>query len=157
MISAAGIPLRIGRKLMTLDHGNSGWSRRLASDTCNAGGAGPQEAGLQLRERSIQLLKTLGVPTDPRGIVLACGFVAAALFGLFAILTPPGDPIGWAYIGLAVVGFLFVQARIVTTGLWLLVAAGGAAVAAAGNVSGWLEAFVGLALAVVSLIPPPAD
>src|ERR1700731_3707824 len=77
--------------------------------------------GFRLRERSIQLLKTLGVPPDPRGIVLACGFIAAALFGLFAILTPPGDPIGWAYVGLAVVGYLFVQARIVTTGLWLLV------------------------------------
>jgi hypothetical protein len=103
------------------------------------------------------LLKTLGVPTDPRGIVLACGFMAAALFGLFAILTPPGDPIGWAYVGLAVVGYLFVQARIVTTGLWVLVAAAGAVVAAAGNASGWLEALVGAALAVISLIPPPVE
>jgi hypothetical protein len=142
---------------MTLEHGNWGWSRPLASDTCNAGGAGPEEAGFRLRERSIQLLKTLGVPTDPRGIVLACGFIAAALFGLFAILTPPGDPIGWAYVGLALVGYLFVQARIVTTGLWLLVAGGGAAVAAAGNASGWLESVVGATLTVVSLIPPPAE
>jgi hypothetical protein len=156
-MSAAGMPSPSDWKLMTPNHGISGWSRALASDTCSAGGAGPEEAGFRLRERSIQLLKALGVPTDPRGIVLACGFMAAALFGLFAILTPPGDPIGWAYVGLAVVGYLFVQARIVTTGLWLLVAAGGAAVAAAGNTSGWLEAVVGVALAGISLIPPPAE
>src|SRR5205823_11860314 len=137
-MSQVGFPYLSGWKLMTPNHGNSGWSRALSSDTCSAGGAGPEEAGFQLRERSIQLLKALGVPTDPRGIVLACGFMAAALFGLFAILTPPGDPIGWAYVGLAVVGYLFVQARIVTTGLWILVGAGGAAVAGAGNASGWL-------------------
>src|SRR5712691_2897687 len=98
-MSEVGMPSPLDWKLMPPDHGNSGWSRPLDSDTCNAGGAGPEEAGFRLRERSIQLLKTLGVPTDPRGIVLACGFIAAALFGLFAILTPPGDPIGWAYIG----------------------------------------------------------
>ncbi|MHB8614116.1 MAG: AfsR/SARP family transcriptional regulator [Candidatus Dormibacteraceae bacterium] len=96
------------------------------------------------------------VPTDPRGIVLLCGFVAAILFGLLALLTPPGDPIGWAYILLGVVGYFYIQTRIFTTFVWLLVAAGGAAVASAGNPSGWVETGLGLVLAAASVLPVPS-
>src|SRR2546426_5831862 len=100
-----------------------------------------------------RLLETLGVPDDPRGIVLLCGYVAAAPFGVFALLTPPGDPIGWAYIALAILGYWFIPARGLTTFLWLLVAVGGAAVAHAGAASGWLESALGVALALVGLSP----
>src|SRR5438552_1975624 len=100
-----------------------------------------------------RLLETLGVPYDTRGIVLLCGYVAAAVFGVFALLTPPGDPIGWAYIALAILGYWFIPTRGLTTFLWLLVAVGGAAVAHAGAASGWLECALGLALALVGLSP----
>ena len=87
--------------------------------------------------------------------VLWLGFmkVAAALFGVFALLTPPGDPIGWAYIALAILGYWFIPTRGLTTFLWLLVAVGGAAVAHAGAASGWLECALGVALALVGLSP----
>jgi hypothetical protein len=97
------------------------------------------------------------IPTDPRGIVLLCGFVAAAAFGVMALVTPPGDPIGWAYIALAVLGYFFIQTRGLTTFLWLLVGVGGVAVASAGNPSGWVEFGLGIALAAVAFAPlPPA-
>jgi hypothetical protein len=87
--------------------------------------------------------------------VLLCGFVVAILFGLLALLTPPGDPIGWAYILLGVVGYFYIQTRIFTTFVWLLVAAGGAAVASAGNPSGWVETGLGVVLAAASVLPVP--
>src|SRR5258707_9664561 len=90
-------------KLMMPAHGFSGWSGAFRSDTSNAVGTGPEEAGLGLRGRSIKLFKALGVPSDPRGIVLACGFLAAGAIGVGALL-PPGDLIGLAYIAAAVVG-----------------------------------------------------
>ena len=81
-----------------------------------------------------------------------------------ALLNPPGDPIGWAYIVVAVLGYFFIQTRGLTTFLWLLVAAGGAAVALAGNPSGWVELALGLGLAGVAVTPlalayrmPPAN
>lgn len=117
----------------------------------------PDAGGLDQRGKSLRILELLLVPTDVRGIILLCGFIAAAVFGFFAILTPPGDPIGWAYVGLAMVGYFFIQTRIFTTGLWLLVALGGAAIATAGNASGWLEAAVAAGLAIVSLTPPPLE
>jgi DNA-binding SARP family transcriptional activator len=102
------------------------------------------------------VLETLGVPRDPRGIVLLCGYIAACAVGLIALLTPPDDPIGWAYIALAAVGYFFIQTRGLTTFLWLLVAAGGAAIALAGGPSGWVEFGLGLALAIVGLVPVPS-
>ncbi|HEX3629052.1 MAG TPA: BTAD domain-containing putative transcriptional regulator [Candidatus Dormibacteraeota bacterium] len=99
------------------------------------------------------MLDTLLIPTDPRGIVLLCGFVVAAAFGAMALLNPPGDPIGWVYIVVAVIGYFFIQTRGLTTFLWLLVAAGGAAVALAGNPSGWVELALGLGLALVAITP----
>jgi DNA-binding SARP family transcriptional activator len=108
-------------------------------------------------EGTLQLLGRLLVPRDPRGIVLLCGFVGCAAFGLLALLTPPGDPIGWAYLGTALVGYLFIQTRGVPTFLWLLIAAGGATVAVAGNASGWVETGLGILLAAVALVSPPAE
>ncbi len=112
------------------------------------GEAGPDAAAVRSR-----LLETLGVPDDRRGIVLLCGYVAAAIFGVFALLTPPGDPIGWAYIALAIIGYWFIATRGLTTFLWLLVAFGGAAVGSTGALSGWLECGLGVALALVGLSP----
>ena len=110
--------------------------------------------GPGLRKGSIQVLDTLGVPRDPRGIVLLCGFVASAAFGLGTLLTA-GDPIGWAYILVAAVGYLFLQTRLVPTSMWLLIAAGGAAIALSGNSSGWIECALGLSLAGVALTRVP--
>jgi DNA-binding SARP family transcriptional activator len=117
---------------------------------------GPLEGGSALRKGPQQLLETLGVPRDRRGIVLLCGYIAACAVGLIALLTPPDDPIGWAYIALAAVGYFFIQTRGLTTFLWLLVAAGGAAIALAGGPSGWVEFGLGLALAIVGLVPVPS-
>jgi DNA-binding SARP family transcriptional activator len=116
----------------------------------------PVEGRPDLRRKRQQVRESLGVPRDPRGIVLLCGYVVAALFGLTALLTPPGDPIGWVYIVLAAVGYLFIQTRGVTTFLWLLVAAGGALVALGGNLSGWIEFGLGMVLALVGLAPLPS-
>jgi DNA-binding SARP family transcriptional activator len=74
-----------------------------------------------------------------------------------ALLTPPGDPIGYGYLALAVVGYFFIQTRGLTTFLWLLVAAGGLVVGSAGNASGWVEFGIGVALAVVALTPLPPE
>jgi DNA-binding SARP family transcriptional activator len=117
---------------------------------------GPLEGGSATRKCPQQVLETLGVPKDRRGIVLLCGYIAAGAVGLIALLTPPNDPIGWAYIALAAVGYFFIQTRGLTTFLWLLVAAGGAAIALAGGPSGWIEFGLGLALAIVGLVPVPA-
>jgi hypothetical protein len=118
---------------------------------------GPREEGLAARETTLRLLDTLLIPRDARGIILLCGFIGCAAFGLGAILTPPTDPIGWAYLGGAVLGYFYIQTRGLTTFLWLLVAAGGVAVALAGAASGWVMFGLGIALAAVSLMPLPAE
>jgi hypothetical protein len=87
--------------------------------------------------------------------VLLCGFVASGAFGLIALLSPPGDPIGFAYLAVAVVGYFYIQTRGLTTFLWLLVATGGAAAGLAGGPAGWIEFALGLGLAVVALTPLP--
>jgi len=115
----------------------------------------PREAGLALQEGSFQVLEKVGLPRDPRGIVLLCGYLAATAFGVTAVLTPPGDPIGWAYLLLAGVGYFFIQARGITIFLWVLVAGAGLAVALAGTNSGWVEFALGLAVAAVGAVPPP--
>ena len=140
---------------MIRNHGNQRFTAPLVwpipasrIDVGALGEAGPDTAAVRNR-----LLETLGVPADRRGIVLLCGYVAAAIFGLFALITPPGDPIGWAYIALAIIGYWFIPTRGLTTFLWLLVAFGGAAVGSAGGLSGWLEFALGVALALVGLSP----
>lgn len=147
----------LDRKLMTSNYGNPGWSVDLAAVRSRFMREGPGGEGLASRDWTLRILDLLLIPRDPRGIVLLCGFVAAVIFGLMALLSPPGDPIGWAYIALGVVGYFFIQTRIFTTFVWLLVSAGGAAVAWAGNPSGWVETGLGVVLAAVSLLPLPNE
>jgi hypothetical protein len=138
------------------NHGNQRLSRDLATTTHWSMRGGPKEEGLR-RRRTLQVLDALLVPKDPRGIVLLCGFVASGAFGLVALLSPPGDPIGFAYLAVAVVGYFYIQTRGLTTFLWLLVAAGGAAAGLAGGPAGWIEFALGLGLAVVALTPLPDE
>ena len=146
-------PWKSRRQIMAI------WDRRAALvpvKRSQEGMAGPGRGSVGC-EGTLQLLGRVLVPRDPRGIVLLCGFVGCAAFGLLALLTPPGDPIGWAYLGTAVIGYLFLQTRGVSTFLWLLIAAGGVAVALAGNASGWVETGLGILLAAVALVGPPAE
>jgi len=145
-------------KSMRPRRGFRGYTPRFAPiTTASKAEAGPKEEGLVCGEGSIQLLEALGVPRDPRGIVLLCGFVASAAFGIVALLNPPGDFIGFAYLAIAVVGYFFIQTRGLTTFLWLLVAGAGAAAVLAGGAGGWVEFVIGLALATVALTPLPAE
>jgi hypothetical protein len=143
-------------KIAPSNHGNSRLTEDLRAITDESMRGGPKEEGLR-RRRTLQVLDALLVPRDPRGIVLLCGFVASAAFGLVALLSPPGDPIGFAYLAVALVGYFFIQTRGLTTFLWLLVAGGGAAAALAGGPAGWIEFALGLALAVVALTPLPDE
>jgi hypothetical protein len=118
---------------------------------------GPRKEGLAARETTLRILDMLLVPRDARGIILLCGFIACAAFGLGALLTPPSDPIGWAYLVGGVLGYVYIQTRGLTTFLWLLVAGGGVAVALAGAASGWVMFGLGIALAAVSSLPLPAE
>ena len=111
----------------------------------------PQEEGPGARLNSAHILDRLLVPRDPRGIVLACGFVGVAVLGISALIS--GDPIGFAYLLAAAGGYFFLQTRLFPAALWVMVGLGGGAVAAAGNPSGWIVAVVALALAGVSLLP----
>jgi len=97
-----------------------------------------------------QLLDKLLVPRDPRGIVLACGFVGAAALGVSALVF--GDPLGYAYLAAAAIGYFFLQTRLVPTVLWLLISFGGAAGAIAGNTSDWIVCGLSLVLTVASLL-----
>jgi len=100
------------------------------------------------------LLDKLLVPRDPRGIVLACGFAGAAALGISALGF--GDPLGYAYLAAAAIGYFFLQTRLVPTTLWLLISFGGAAGALAGNTSDWIVCGLALLLAFVSLLHIPA-
>jgi DNA-binding SARP family transcriptional activator len=113
----------------------------------------PEEVGPDWFRGTQQVLEKLLVPRDPRGIVLLCGFIAAAALGASALMV--GDPIGYGYLGAVAVGYFFLQTRLVPTVLWLLVALGGAAGAVAGNTSDWIVCALGTLLAIVSLIPVP--
>lgn len=115
----------------------------------------PEEVGPEWVRGTRQLRDKLLVPRDPRGIVLACGFLAAAALGVNALVF--GDPLGYAYLAGAAIGYFFLQTRLVPTALWLLISFGGAAGATAGNSSGWIVCGLGLLLAVVSLLPVPAE
>ncbi len=113
----------------------------------------PEEVELDWLRGTQRVLDKLLVPRDPRGIVLLCGLVAAAAFGVSALMV--GDQIGYAYLAAVAVGYLFLQTRLVPTVLWLLIALGGVAAALAGNTSGWILGVLGFGLAIVSLIPVP--
>lgn len=114
----------------------------------------PEEVGPEWVRGIRQLLDKLLVPRDPRGIILACGFVAAAALGISALVF--GDPLGYAYLATAAIGYFFLQTRLVPTTLWLLISFGGAAGALAGNTSDWIVCGLALLLAFVSLFRIPA-
>ena len=113
------------------------------------------EEGLAQGGASITWRDIVPIPRNAREIVLACGYVAAAAFGLATLITI-GDPIGWVYLAISAVGYFFVQDRGLPAFLWLLVAVGGFVVAVSGNPSGWVECGLGAALAVVALLPSPS-
>jgi len=141
-----------GRGLMGNRDVHASWT---AVRSGNKMESSPHPEGLAQRLRSLSILDALMVPRDRRGIVLACGFVASAAIGLGTVLAAD-DPIGWAYIALAVVGYLFLQTRLVPVFLWLLVAAAGGLLANSGNASGWIELGLGAVLAGVAMIPIPS-
>jgi hypothetical protein len=114
------------------------------------------EEGLAQGGASIAWRDIVPVPRNAREIVLACGYVAAAAFGLATLITI-GDPIGWVYLALSAVGYFYVQTRGLPAFTWLLVAAGGYIVGVSGNPSGWVECGLGAALAVVALLPTPSS
>src|SRR5579859_4522569 len=97
------------------------------------------------------LLDRAGVPRDPRGIVLGCGFATAAAVGLVALLND--DPIGWAYVVAGLLGYLFLQTRLIPVSVWLLVVAAGIWGAWAGARGALVEAGYGAVLAVVAALP----
>jgi DNA-binding SARP family transcriptional activator len=112
----------------------------------------PREEGFGRRAGSVDLTDKLLIPKDPRGIVLACGFAALAAFGINALVS--GDWIGFGYLLGAVIGYVFLQTRLVPTILWLAVAVGGFVGATAGNASAWIVVGFGAVLTVVSLLRP---
>jgi DNA-binding SARP family transcriptional activator len=109
-----------------------------------------------LRERTNSLAETVGVPRDPRGIVLACGFIGVAAVGIGSLL-PPSDPIGIAYLAAALIGLFFLQTRFLPAFLWALIAAYGLLGGLAGAPGGWVEAGLGALLALVAVFPLPAS
>ena len=138
-------------KFMRPKHGFPGCTPGSIALTPVFGAVGPRRAGSGLREGTPEVLDVPGIPRDARGIVLLCGFAAAAVLGIAAILV--GDPIGIGFIGIALVGYYFNQTRLVPFVLWLVVAAYGALGALAGNAVDWIEFVTGLTLAGVSLAP----
>jgi Tetratricopeptide repeat len=136
-------------------HGNRGYTvRPLPFTTVPNTAEGPEEEGLVCGEGSVQLLETLGVPRDPRGIVLACGFFGAGALGIGALLLH--DPIGYGFLAAAAVGYFFLQTRLLPTMLWLSIAAYGTVGALAGEPINWIECGLGLLLAGIALVPVPA-
>src|SRR5579859_623628 len=132
----------------------------LAIHLAHAPRLAPGMAQRLLQSPGRRRLNILGVPRDPRGIVLACGSVAAAALGV-AVLVAAGDPIGVGYLAIAIVTYLFAQTRFVPASLWLLISAFGVWSAVSGAPVGWVEAAVAALLAGIATlqVPPevPAD
>src|SRR5438477_12801128 len=97
----------------------------LAIHLTHAPSLAPGRVGQRLLQNPGRRLDFVGLPRDPRGIVLACGSAAAVALGV-AVLLASGDPIGFGYLAVAVVTYLFVQTRLVPAVFWLFVAAFGA-------------------------------
>ena len=124
----------------------------LALHLTHAPRSAPGRVGQRLLQSPGRRLDIVGVPRDPRGIVLACGSAAAAALGV-AVLVASGDPIGFGYLAIAVVTYLFVQTRLVPTFFWLLVAGFGAWSALSGAPVGWVEGALAALLAGVAVLP----
>src|SRR5581483_8003129 len=143
------------RKSVTSTTWKSGFlssSRRSTNDPRMA--PTPGEEGLGRRAGSFDLFGAF-IPRDPRGIVLACGFLGAAGLGVNALFL--GDWIGFAYFAGAGVGYFFLQTRLVPASIWLAIAGGGVAGASAGDASDWVVAGLGAFLALLSLLPPAVE
>lgn len=116
--------------------------------------ANPKEEGLGRRGGWLGLSEALLIPRDPRGIVLACGFVGVVALGLSALVT--GDWIGFAYLIAAGLGYVYIQTRLVPFTVWLAVGAGGVLAGTAGNASGWIVVALAALLAVITMLRPVA-
>src|SRR5260370_5018290 len=76
----SGNPCRRGWELMIANHGKLGFTDAIEAATDKAKmGSDPREEGLGWRRRAA--LDALLVPSDARGIRLACGLVADARLG----------------------------------------------------------------------------
>src|SRR5205814_6665173 len=89
---------RSDNKLMMPSHGNQRftasavWSIPAARIELGALG----EAGPDATARS-RLFESFGVPRDPRGIVLLCGYLVCRLLLEKKNITTPVDPLVWGY------------------------------------------------------------
>jgi hypothetical protein len=142
-------------KSLTPDHG----IRRCTSESdrvtpVSGKEGGPREEGSGLRQGPLGMLDALLVPRDARGIVLLCGFVMAAALGIGALLV--GDPIGFAFLAGAAIGYLFLQTRMLPALIFLAVAVYGGAGGIAGASVAWVECGIALLLTLVALFPVPA-
>src|SRR5438477_7104976 len=126
----------------------------LALHLTHAPRSAPGRVGQRLLQSPGRRLDIVGLPRDPRGIVLACGSAGAAALGV-AVLLASGDPIGFGYLAVAVVTYLFVQTRLVPAVFWLLVAAFGAWSALSSAPVGWVEAGLAVLLAALAIVPAP--
>jgi DNA-binding SARP family transcriptional activator len=128
------------------------WNRRF-SGYPNQGFQGYTPARAWVKHITGRKMKVPGLPTDGRSIVLLCGFGAAMAYGLSGLMG--GDVLGWAYVGAAILGCLFLQARLFPTAIWLAVAAAGGGAVLQGNLAGWIECCLGALLAIVAALPVP--
>ena len=93
----------------------------------------------------------LGLPTDARGIVLACGSLALSLYGLALLLG--ADALGLIYLAAGLASYLFLHVRVLPMLVWLGVAAAG--LLALGNEPAAIVlVVVGAGLAAVSVWRP---
>ena len=81
--------------------------------------------------RGAHLREVLGLPTDRRGVVLACG--SAGLAAVAVILLAGGELTGIAYLLAAVANYLFLHRRLLPALCWIGVAGIGALALVAGN------------------------
>ena len=141
-------------KSLSRDHGNRRCTSESDRDTSVLGKeGGPRKEGSGSRPGSLVMLDALLVPRDTRGIVLLCGLVMAAALGIGAVLV--SDPIGYAFLAGAAIGYLFLQTRMLPALIFLSVAVYGAAGGLAGGAVDWVECGVALLLTLVALFPVP--
>jgi len=113
----------------------------------------PAEEGLGRGRGWAGLFGVLGIPKDPRGIVLACGVVGLAALAIATVIA--GDWLGFAYLVAAGLGYLYLQTRLVPTTVWLAIGAVSVLSATGGNPGAWIVVGLSGLLAIVALVPPP--
>ena len=96
----------------------------------------PAEEGLGRGRGWAGLFGVLGIPKDPRGIVLACGVVGLAALAIATVIA--GDWLGFAYLVAAGLGYLYLQTRLVPTTVWLAIGAVSVLSATGGNPGAWI-------------------